>query len=144
MTLTLRRIVHRAAPALLLAALAFSAHAQTYPNADIHFVTGFPPGSGADVITRYFAEKLRPVAVAEEIERLLDRLIGLAARRCAQLTDELVQRRMSELRVLGEQRQQERQRLGEIACLRWGRGSGRRRGGGTRYILCSLGCPYTG
>ena len=62
MTLTLRRIVHRAAPALLLAALAFSAHAQTYPNADIHFVTGFPPGSGADVITRFFAEKLRPVA----------------------------------------------------------------------------------
>ena len=62
MTLTLRRILHGAAPALLLAALAFPAHAQTYPNADIHFVTGFPPGSGADVITRYFAEKLRPVA----------------------------------------------------------------------------------
>ena len=26
------------------------------------FRTGFPPGSGADVITRYFAEKLRPLA----------------------------------------------------------------------------------
>ncbi len=38
------------------------AHAQSYPSADIHFVTGFPPGSGADVITRFFAEKLRPVA----------------------------------------------------------------------------------
>ena len=61
MTLTLRRIVHRAAPALLLAALSFSAHAQTYPNADIHFVTGFPPGSGADVIVRYFADKVRPL-----------------------------------------------------------------------------------
>jgi tripartite-type tricarboxylate transporter receptor subunit TctC len=62
MTLNLRRIVHRAAPALLLAALCTGAHAQSYPNADIHFVTGFPPGSGADVITRFFAEKLRPVA----------------------------------------------------------------------------------
>jgi tripartite-type tricarboxylate transporter receptor subunit TctC len=35
--------------------------AQQYPNQDIHFVNGFPPGSGADVITRFFAEKLRPV-----------------------------------------------------------------------------------
>jgi tripartite-type tricarboxylate transporter receptor subunit TctC len=62
MSLTLRRIVLRAVPALLLAALSLPAHAQSYPNADIHFVTGFPPGSGADVITRFFAEKLRPVA----------------------------------------------------------------------------------
>jgi len=62
MSLMLRRIVHRAAPALLLAALCTGAYAQSYPSADIHFVTGFPPGSGADVITRFFAEKLRPVA----------------------------------------------------------------------------------
>jgi tripartite-type tricarboxylate transporter receptor subunit TctC len=62
MSLTLRRIVLRAAPALLLAAWCTGAQAQSYPNADIHFVTGFPPGSGADVITRFFAEKLRPVA----------------------------------------------------------------------------------
>ena len=62
MSLTLRRIVLRAAPALLLAAWCAGAQAQSYPNADIHFVTGFPPGSGADVITRFFAEKLRPVA----------------------------------------------------------------------------------
>jgi tripartite-type tricarboxylate transporter receptor subunit TctC len=39
-----------------------AAHAQTYPAQDIHFVTGFPPGSGADVLTRFFAEKLRPIA----------------------------------------------------------------------------------
>jgi tripartite-type tricarboxylate transporter receptor subunit TctC len=39
-----------------------AAQAQQYPSQDIHFVTGFPPGSGADVITRYFAEKLRPLA----------------------------------------------------------------------------------
>jgi tripartite-type tricarboxylate transporter receptor subunit TctC len=45
-----------------LTALCSGAQAQQYPSQDIHFVTGFPPGSGADVITRYFAEKLRPLA----------------------------------------------------------------------------------
>jgi tripartite-type tricarboxylate transporter receptor subunit TctC len=38
------------------------AQAQAYPNHDIHVVTGFPPGSGADVLTRFFAEKLRLVS----------------------------------------------------------------------------------
>jgi tripartite-type tricarboxylate transporter receptor subunit TctC len=47
---------------LLAAPFSISAQAQSYPNAAIHFVTGFPPGSGADVIARYFAEKLRPIA----------------------------------------------------------------------------------
>jgi tripartite-type tricarboxylate transporter receptor subunit TctC len=46
----------------LLLAVCCTAQAQQYPSQDIHFVTGFPPGSGADVITRYFAEKLRPLA----------------------------------------------------------------------------------
>jgi tripartite-type tricarboxylate transporter receptor subunit TctC len=41
---------------------AFSALAQSYPSQDIHLVNGFPPGSGADVLTRYFGEKLRQVA----------------------------------------------------------------------------------
>jgi tripartite-type tricarboxylate transporter receptor subunit TctC len=36
--------------------------AQAYPSQDIHMVNGFPPGSGADVLTRYFAEKFRLVA----------------------------------------------------------------------------------
>jgi tripartite-type tricarboxylate transporter receptor subunit TctC len=36
-----------------------TAWAQAYPNQDIHMVNGFPPGSGADVLTRYFAEKVR-------------------------------------------------------------------------------------
>ena len=40
-------------------AFAAPASAQQYPTQDIHFVTGFPPGSGADVITRFFAEKMR-------------------------------------------------------------------------------------
>jgi tripartite-type tricarboxylate transporter receptor subunit TctC len=48
--------------AVAAAGYATPAMAQDYPNQDIHFVTGFPPGSGADVITRYFAEKTRAVS----------------------------------------------------------------------------------
>ena len=36
--------------------------AQDYPSQDIRLICGFPPGSGADVFVRFFAEKLRPVA----------------------------------------------------------------------------------
>ena len=32
-----------------------------YPSKDIVFVCAFPPGSGADVLVRYFAEKVRPL-----------------------------------------------------------------------------------
>lgn len=46
--------------ALLLAAL--PAAAQTYPAQDIHLICGYPAGSGADIIVRYYAEKLRPLA----------------------------------------------------------------------------------
>jgi tripartite-type tricarboxylate transporter receptor subunit TctC len=35
--------------------------AQSYPSQDIHLVCAFPPGSGADVLVRYFADKLRPI-----------------------------------------------------------------------------------
>ena len=31
----------------------------TYPNQDLHFICGFPPGSGADVLVRYYAEQIR-------------------------------------------------------------------------------------
>jgi len=34
------------------------AHAE-YPEKDIHVICGYAPGSGADIITRYFADKLR-------------------------------------------------------------------------------------
>lgn len=43
-------------------ALNFEAGAQEYPSQDIHFAVGFPPGSGADTVTRYVAEKLRLAA----------------------------------------------------------------------------------
>lgn len=35
--------------------------AQQYPNQDIRLVSAFPPGSGADVLVRYVAEKLRQI-----------------------------------------------------------------------------------
>ncbi len=38
------------------------AYAQAYPNQDIRIICAFPAGSGADVLVRYFAEKLRPLA----------------------------------------------------------------------------------
>ena len=52
----------RLAVAVLLAAVALapaSSRAQDYPSQDFHLVTSFPPGSGADVLTRFFAEKVR-------------------------------------------------------------------------------------
>jgi tripartite-type tricarboxylate transporter receptor subunit TctC len=47
--------------AAALGCLATGASAQQYPNADIHFICAFPPGSGADVLVRYFGEKVRPL-----------------------------------------------------------------------------------
>ena len=38
-----------------------SAHAQDYPSQDLRFICAFPAGSGADVIVRYFADKMRPL-----------------------------------------------------------------------------------
>ena len=48
--------------AAALGAVADIAQAQDYPSQDIRLICGFPPGSGADVMVRYFAEKLRSVA----------------------------------------------------------------------------------
>lgn len=49
------------AAAALAVAFAAPAAAQQYPSQDIHLISAFPPGSGADVLVRYFAEKLRIV-----------------------------------------------------------------------------------
>ena len=46
----------------LASACATSAAAQQYPSQDIHVICAFPAGSGADVLVRYFAEKLREKA----------------------------------------------------------------------------------
>ncbi len=48
--------------AAALAAMPVGARAQTYPTQDIRLICAFPPGSGADVLVRYFADKLRPIA----------------------------------------------------------------------------------
>ena len=38
-----------------------AASAQTYPTQDVHFVCAFAAGSGADIIVRYFSDKMRPL-----------------------------------------------------------------------------------
>src|SRR5262245_44157073 len=50
------------ASAIALATFATLAQAQQYPSQDIHMISAFPPGSGADVLVRYFAEKLRALS----------------------------------------------------------------------------------
>ena len=42
-------------------ATSHGAFAQAYPSQDVHFICAFPAGSGADVIVRWYAEKLRPI-----------------------------------------------------------------------------------
>ena len=55
----------RPTAAVLLAAIAVGRgdgrRAQDYPSQDMRFLCAFPAGSGADVIVRYFAEKMRPL-----------------------------------------------------------------------------------
>jgi tripartite-type tricarboxylate transporter receptor subunit TctC len=60
-TLWLRRGAGLLAFAAIIGLGATAASAQQYPTQDIHFICGFPPGSGADVLVRYFAEKVRPL-----------------------------------------------------------------------------------
>ncbi|HVG52433.1 MAG TPA: tripartite tricarboxylate transporter substrate binding protein, partial [Xanthobacteraceae bacterium] len=58
---TRRQFVAATAAAGAASTFAKPAIAQQYPAQDLHFVCGFPPGSGADVIVRYFAERVRPL-----------------------------------------------------------------------------------
>ena len=58
---SLRTAVAATALAAALGFAPLSAQAQSYPNQDIHVICAFPPGSGADVLVRYFAEKVRPL-----------------------------------------------------------------------------------
>ena len=65
MSKTSRRQFLTATSALTAAsAIGFArqALAQQYPAQDLHFVTGGAAGSGADLIVRYFADKIRPMA----------------------------------------------------------------------------------
>jgi tripartite-type tricarboxylate transporter receptor subunit TctC len=52
------------ASAIVLAAMSTLPHdarAQAYPSQDVNFICGFAAGSGADIIVRYFADKMRPL-----------------------------------------------------------------------------------
>jgi tripartite-type tricarboxylate transporter receptor subunit TctC len=64
MLVTSRRSLLTGAGAAVVAVASFPAgvHAQAYPAQDIHVICAFPAGSGADVLVRYFAEKLREKA----------------------------------------------------------------------------------
>src|SRR5262245_50089843 len=57
-------LTHRIA-AVVAGAIVFApigAHEQDYPSREIHVICAFPAGSGADVLVRYFSEKLRVLA----------------------------------------------------------------------------------
>ncbi len=56
------RLLLAAGLALASPSLLSAAYAQSYPSQDIRLICAFPAGSGADVLVRFFAEKLRPVA----------------------------------------------------------------------------------
>jgi len=58
---TRRVVLQGAAAALPAVMMPGIVRAQQYPAQDIHFICAFPPGSGADVLVRYFAEKVRPL-----------------------------------------------------------------------------------
>jgi tripartite-type tricarboxylate transporter receptor subunit TctC len=59
-TLAIRRYAAALAPFLVLSPACVQA--QQYPAQDIHFISGFAAGSGADVFVRYFADKIRALA----------------------------------------------------------------------------------
>jgi tripartite-type tricarboxylate transporter receptor subunit TctC len=64
-----RRLLRLAAGAAMLPAVARIASAQTYPSRPLRLVVGFPPGGGADIVSRimapWLAERLRQSVVVE-------------------------------------------------------------------------------
>ena len=63
--MTPSEIFARTAAALLVAAAAFAPAAvqsQAYPTREIRFICAFPPGGGADVLVRYFANAVQKVS----------------------------------------------------------------------------------
>ena len=61
MKITRKQFLQSAGAVALASAVGGTARAQDYPSQDIRVVCAFPPGSGADVLVRFFAEKLRPI-----------------------------------------------------------------------------------
>jgi len=70
---------------LLIGAIADRSVAQGYPERPIHALVGFPPGSGADILARYFSRRLsdlagKPVIVENKPGATSNIALGLAAR----------------------------------------------------------------
>ncbi len=83
----------RTGPAIAIVALCFALMpapadrvlAQGYPERAIHLLVGFPPGSGADILARYFGRRLsdlagKPVIVENKPGATSNIALGLAAR----------------------------------------------------------------
>src|SRR5512135_1455860 len=56
---TRRSLLVGSIAAAVLTVPAASLAQQKYPSQDIHVICAFPPGSGADIVVRFFGEKLR-------------------------------------------------------------------------------------
>lgn len=66
-------------------AAAQTAHQTAYPERQIHVLIGFPPGSGADILGRFFSRKLselagKPVVVENKPGATSNIAVGVAAR----------------------------------------------------------------
>ena len=66
-----------------LAAPAASFAQQKFPSQDIHLICAFPPGSGSDVVVRYYGEKLRQKA---GVTVLVENRPGVAGNLAAEYT----------------------------------------------------------
>ncbi len=62
MLFSLKSFVRPALAALALGVVASPAVAQQYPARDLHIINGYAAGSGADVIVRYWADKLQKIS----------------------------------------------------------------------------------
>lgn len=62
MLFSLKTFMRSTLAALALGVLAVPAAAQQYPTRDLHIVNGYAAGSGADVIVRYWADKLQKIS----------------------------------------------------------------------------------
>lgn len=57
----MRKVILGLGIALSAFAVSPQAQAQTYPSQDLHFICGFAPGAGADILVRYYAEQIRQI-----------------------------------------------------------------------------------
>src|SRR4029079_8781124 len=59
--MSMKCVVRSLACLLAVAAWFAPASAQQYPSQDIRLICGYPAGSGADIIVRYYAQKLKDI-----------------------------------------------------------------------------------